>query len=273
MVFTGQAIRRYARALSMRPRSTIALAASLVSIAAPTSAAAAEDPAGQPPFGGERPPELVEPASTSVAPQGFVVAADEAIELSAATEAVRDELAETPDAAPSALIRGERWQVGWFDPGGREVAQVIVDGRTGEIDEAWRDFQVGSELARGYEGAIAQAVNSPWVWLGLSRPLHRPVLRSPPPVAGSCTSTCWWCSALGLSLLFFNRAEITASVALTYPVLGYLLVEDARRRPVAARAAGEVRIAGPAGAGAVAGRRGRGAVCAPGSRSTSSTRR
>ena len=29
---------------------------------------------------------------------------------------------------------------------------------------------------------------------------------------------------LGISLFFFNRAEITASVALTYPVLGYFLI-------------------------------------------------
>ena len=43
---------------------------------------------------------------------------------------------------------------------------------------------------------------------------------------------------LGLSLFFFNRAEITASVALYYPVLGYLLVADAARRPAPARAPG-----------------------------------
>ena len=32
---------------------------------------------------------------------------------------------------------------------------------------------------------------------------------------------------LGVSLFFFNRGEITASVPLTYPVLGYVLVADA----------------------------------------------
>ena len=31
----------------------------------------------------------------------------------------------------------------------------------GEIDEAWRDYQVETDLARGYEGAIAQTVNAP----------------------------------------------------------------------------------------------------------------
>ena len=35
---------------------------------------------------------------------------------------------------------------------------------------------------------------------------------------------------LGISLFFFNRAEITASVALTYPVLGYFLLRGAGRR-------------------------------------------
>ena len=38
---------------------------------------------------------------------------------------------------------------------------MIVDGTNGAVDEAWRDFQVETPLARGYEGAIAQKVNSP----------------------------------------------------------------------------------------------------------------
>ena len=38
---------------------------------------------------------------------------------------------------------------------------MIVDGTDGSVDEAWRDYQVETPLARGYEGAIAQKVNSP----------------------------------------------------------------------------------------------------------------
>ena len=44
-------------------------------------ARAAENPADEPPFGGEKPPELVEPASQAEPPAGFEVPAREAIEL------------------------------------------------------------------------------------------------------------------------------------------------------------------------------------------------
>ena len=129
--------------------------------------AAADDPALQSPFGGELPPQLVEPESQTRPPPGFEVSAEEAIGIADATDVVQAELAESPGAEPRALIRGDRWQVEYVD-GDARVAEVIVDGSTGQVIEAWRDFQVGSPLARGYDGAIAQAVNSPWVWIALS---------------------------------------------------------------------------------------------------------
>ena len=51
---------------------------------------------------------------------------------------------------------------------------------------------------------------------------------------------------LGVSLFFFNRGEITASVPLVYPVLAYFLFADAGRRLPAARAP---RAADPVRAG------------------------
>lgn len=181
------------------------------------------DPAAQPPFGGEQPPPAVEPDSLTRPPPGFVIPAARAVELAAVNEVVRAELAETPGARAVALVRGDRWQVVYLDPDGARVAEVILDGRSGEVEEAWRDQQVGSRLARGYEGAIAQQVNSPWVWLPLCLLFVAPFFDPRRP----------WrllhldllvILGLGVSLFFFNRAEISASVALTYPVLGYLLV-------------------------------------------------
>ena len=209
--------------MTRRSRFELVAALALLAVAALPAGAAAEDPAAQPPFGGEQPPPAVEPDSLAEPPPGFAIPAARAIELAGASEVVRAELAETPGAQPEALIRGERWQIVFADPNGTRVAEVVLDGRTGEIEEEWRDQQLGSRLARGYEGAIAQRVNSPWVWLPLCllfiapffdprrpwRLLHLDLLV----VLG-----------LGLSLFFFNRAEITASVALTYPVLGYLLI-------------------------------------------------
>lgn len=203
-------------------RRVPALAGALLALAAP-SALAAEDPSRQPPFGGERPPPLEEPSSRSRPPAGFALSASEAIAVANESDVVRKELAESPGATPTAFVRGGRWQVSYTTAGGVEVAQVILDGRSGEVEEAWRDHQVGTELARGYDGAVAQAVNSPLVWVPLSvlflaaffdrrrpfRALHLDLLAL---------------LALGLSLHFFNRGEITLSVPLVYPVLGWLLI-------------------------------------------------
>ena len=155
-------------------------------------------------------------------PPGFEVSAAEAIEIAGATEVVREELAESPGATPTAFLRGERWQVSYVD-GGTEVAQVIVDGDDGSVDEAWRDYQVETHLARGYEGAIAQQVNSPWIWLPLCLLFVAPFFDPRRPLR-LLHLDLLVLLGLGISLFFFNRAEITASVALTYPVLGYFLI-------------------------------------------------
>jgi len=136
---------------------------------------------------------------------------------------VRDELAESPEARPKAYVRGERWQVSFFSASREEVAQVLLDGQTGEVEEAWRDHQVETELARGYDGAIAQAVNSPLVWLPLSA-LFLAAFFDPRRPFRILHADLLVLLGLGVSLLFFNRAEITTSVALTYPVLGWFLI-------------------------------------------------
>jgi len=186
-------------------------------------AAASYLPASQPPFGGAVVPALEPVRRIDASPPGFELTGREAVAIASATATVRDELEESPGAEERAFTQGPcRWQVS-FHAGGDEVARVAIDDRSGTVLEAWRDQQVGSELARGYEGAVAQKVNAPYVWLPLlflflapffdpRRPfrlLHLDLLA----IAG-----------LSLSLLLFNRAEITASVALTYPVLGYVIV-------------------------------------------------
>ena len=202
-------------------KTSLALA-SLAACSFAATARAAEDPANQSPFGGERPPALERPASDTIAPPGFELSAEEAIELARRTDAVREETAESGELEPRALIRGERWQIDWSDASGTDAAQVIVDGRSGAVDEAWRDFQVETELARGYEGAIAQKVNAPYVWLVLCVLFVAPFVHWRRPLR-LLHLDLLVLVGLGASLFFFNRAEITASVALTYPVLGYFL--------------------------------------------------
>jgi hypothetical protein len=217
---------RYCGALMTRRRrfrGRFVLAPALVVLALPAPAArAADNPAEQSPFGGQLPPQLTKPGSQTIPPSGFEVSAAEAIEIAAATEVVREELGESPQAKATAWVRGDRWQVSYEDDGA-EVAQVIVDGDDGSVDEAWRDYQVETHLARGYEGAIAQTVNSPWIWLPLCLLFVAPFFDPRRPLR-LLHLDLFVVLALGLSLLFFNRAEITASVALTYPVLGYFLI-------------------------------------------------
>ncbi len=204
-------------------RRTLALAAAIAGLlAAAPGAAAEEDPARQSPFGGELPPPLERPESRTVPPPGFAVGAREAVAIASRQEVVREELAETPGATPTALIRGDRWQVNYATEHGTTVALAIIDGSTGAVDEAWRDYQVETPLARGYEGAVAQKVNAPYVWLPLCVLFLAPFFDPRRPLR-LLHLDLLVLLGLGVSLLFFNRAEISASVALTYPVLGYFL--------------------------------------------------
>ena len=204
-------------------RPLTALAGLLLALAAPASSLAAEEPSRQSPFGGERPPPLESPTSQSLPPRGFELSARDAIEGASRSSVVLEELAESPAARPTAFVRGARWQVSFFTAPDTEVAQVLLDGRSGEIEEAWRDHQVETELARGYEGAIAQAVNSPFVWLSLSA-LFLAAFLDPRRPFRVLHVDLVVLLGLGVSLFFFNRAQITTSVPLTYPVLGYFLV-------------------------------------------------
>jgi Glycosyltransferase family 87 len=211
----------------MTPARALARAVAAVALAALACAApaAADDPARQPPFGGEQPPPLERPPSETAPPPGYELGAREAITLADRADAVEEELAETPDAEPVAYTRGPgRWQVVYVagPPDDRRVvAFAIVDDATREVVEAWRDHQVETELARGYEDAVAQKVNAPYVWLPLCVLFLLPFLdrRRPFRLLHLDLAAI---VALSVSLYFFNRAEITASVGLTYPVLGYV---------------------------------------------------
>ena len=193
-------------------------------MAAPAHATASENSADEPPFGGQLPPPLERPPSPSRAPAGFDLSAREAIAATNEADAVRDERAQSPGMYPIAFERGDEWQVNYFtgrDADRTEVAEAVVDGRTGEVLGAWHDTQLNDPLARGYSGAIAQKVNAPYVWLPLCLLFLVPFFDPRRPFR-LLHLDLLVLLGLGISLFFFNRAEITASVALTYPVLIYV---------------------------------------------------
>jgi glycosyl transferase family 87 len=208
------------------PRLRPLLVAALLAAAALPAAALADDPADEPPFGGETPPPLVRPPSETKPPPGFELDARRATALAAAAPAVRAERAADGPLRAVAFERGsDRWQVNFFTGSGRrrqEVALAVVDDSSGAVLEAWRDQQVTTKLARGYSGAIAQLVNAPYVWLPLCALFIVPFLDPRRPFR-LLHLDLLVLLGLGVSLYFFNRADIRASVALTYPVLGYVL--------------------------------------------------
>ena len=200
-----------------------ALVSVLLALALPAPAHAEEKPAGQPPFGAEPVPELVEIADLDRSPAGFELTAAQSIALADRAAEVRAEREEdSPEAEPVAFTRGEgRWQVSYFDAGGTEVALAIVDDSEAEVVEAWRDQQVEVKLARGYEDAVAGDVSEAWIWIPLCLLFVLPFVDPRRPFRLLHLDLLVLVS-FSVSSFFFNRGEIALSVPFVYPVLGYL---------------------------------------------------
>ncbi len=113
-----------------------------------------------------------------------------------------------------------RWQVSYFsrDKPAKEVAQLYVDDASGRVTEHYTGFKVAWTMARGYAGAFGRKVNSPWVWIGFTLAFLIPFAR----VRGVRFDLVV-VAAFGISVAFFNDAEIGTSVPIVYPGLAYLL--------------------------------------------------
>ena len=206
----------------MRPASALAATAAALSLALAAPAAASDNPAGQPPFGAEPVPPLVE-ARGEAPPPGFELTPAEAIAAADRAPEVVAERAESPQMEPRALTRGsDRWQIGYF-AGDTEVAQAIVADADATVVEAWRDQQVEVKLARGYEDAVAGNVSEAWIWLPLCLLFVLPFFDPRRPFRLLHLDLLVLLS-FGVSHFFFNKGEIVASVPLVYPVLAYLFV-------------------------------------------------
>jgi hypothetical protein len=182
--------------------------------------ALAQDPADQPPFGGEEVPAAMVPASPEVPPPGFELSATEAIAIADETDAVRDRRDE--ELVPRPRGRGDLWEISYLRDGEIEVL-VTVDDATGEVVDVFTDEQIDTKLARGYEDAVAGDVNEWWIWLPLCLLFLAPFVDPRRPLRLVHLDLL---ALLGfsVSLFFFNKGEITASVALVYPVLAYVFV-------------------------------------------------
>jgi len=194
------------------PAAVAALALLIVGLAGPAPAVADS--------------ELRTPGSFTQAPEGMGLSAQRAIGFARAHPTVRAELEqESPAARPTAYVRSEDWQVGWFTGTGddrEEVAQARVDDATGEVTEAWRDWQVRWTMARGYDGAFGGDVAALWLWLPLLVAFVVPFVDRRRPARVLHLDLAVLC-AFSVSLAFFNAGTIDVSVPLAYPLLAYLL--------------------------------------------------
>jgi hypothetical protein len=162
--------------------------------------------------------------SQGKAPLGYRLTAAQVERIAARVGKVRDVVRRHRGSYPAEYTKGPgRWQVSWFSPGGKEIAQVYVDDASGTVTEAWTGFQVAWSMARGYPGAFGRRVNAWYVWVPLCVLFFVPFLprRRRPSLLHLDLLVLL---AFSVSLAFFNHAQIGLSVPLAYPCLLYLLV-------------------------------------------------
>jgi hypothetical protein len=174
------------------------------------------------------PNELSRVDSLAGTPLGHRLVGQQALVIAARSKKVQKALEKYPTAKPEVFLKGPNdWQVSWFTPGTgdarKEIAQVKVNDATGAIIEAWTGPQVAWTMARGYPGAFGRKVNSPWVWIPLTVLFLAPFvsLRRRPQWLHLDLAAL---AAFGISVAYFNDANIDASVPIAGGLLLYVLV-------------------------------------------------
>ncbi|HEX7300037.1 MAG TPA: hypothetical protein VF257_13640, partial [Solirubrobacteraceae bacterium] len=169
--------------------------------------------------------DVVRPPSLTRPPPGYRLTGNQAIAIAdRAPNALRARRAH-PGSYPNVFEKsGSRWQVSYYDTStpAQEIAQVYVSDDTGRITEDWTGPQVAWTMARGYPGAFGRKVNSPWVWIGLTLLFVAPFVDPRRPLRTRHLDLAVL-MAFGVSVAFFNDANLDASVPLVYPLLLYLL--------------------------------------------------
>ncbi len=215
-------------------RRAPALLAALAALLAPAlgaPAAGAQPGAPVPPGAEQRRPDAVTvPPSLDRPPPGYARTGNEVSRIAGRVPAVRSARAGKRNTYARPFLKGppsrRRWQVSFYGPrNGRagafdQLAQVVVDDRTGRVLETWTGYKVDWTMARGYPGAFGRKLNAPYVWLALCALFVLPFLRRPLRMLHLDLAVLL---AFSVSYGFFNAAKIGLSVPLAYPLLLYLL--------------------------------------------------
>ena len=158
-------------------------------------------------------------------PPGWESSAEEIVALAERRPAIRRLRAAHPQAYPRAYLKARRhWQVSYFDPSPsdgrpRELAQVLIRDADSRAIEVWTGLRVDWPMARGYPGAFGQALNRPWVWLGLCAAFLLPFLRRPLRLLHLDLAVLL---SFSVSYAFFTAGAVEVSVPLAVPPLLYL---------------------------------------------------
>jgi hypothetical protein len=224
-------VRRLTRACGPLVALLAVVAALLGNLPAPAAAAALTESGGGAALLARAPTDpnaISRPERLDARPPDHRLTGNQALAIAARNGKVREALKKYRTAKPEVFLKGpSRWQVSWFTPGTgnarKEIAQVYVDDATGGITEAWIGPQVAWTMARGYPGAFGRKVNSPWVWIPLSLLFVVPFVTPRRP---------WRMLHLdllvlvgfGVSVAFFNDANLEASVPISAALLAYMLL-------------------------------------------------
>ncbi len=168
---------------------------------------------------------LTTPTTLLRPPKGHILSARDAIAIAALNPKVRAVRERHGRRVTSrAFLKGsDRWQVSYYD-GDKEIAQVLIDDRSGRVLESWTGFQVAWSMARGYPGAFGRKANAWYVWIPLCVLFVAPFVDPRRPFRLLHLDLLVLVGLLSVSLAFFNHGEIGVSVPLAAPVLLYLLV-------------------------------------------------
>jgi Glycosyltransferase family 87 len=168
--------------------------------------------------------DLTRPRSLTEPPKGFRLTGDRVQGIAARDPKVVVVRRAHRGAYANVFLKGRgRWQVSYFSAGPRprELAQVYVDDATARVTESWTGPQVAWTMARGYPGAFGRSANAPWVWIPLTLLFLVPFIDPRHPWRMRHLDAVVL-AAFGVSLAFFNSANLDVSVPLVYPLLAYL---------------------------------------------------
>ena len=159
---------------------------------------------------------------------GFRIAPRQALRTADRLPVVRRAIAEHGPVQKSVQVplyyvkHPRRYEIS-YDKGDTTVADVHVDGITGEVVEKWTGPQADMLLARGYSPSVGGALNYWYIWLPLALLFVAPFVDPRRPFR-LLHLDLLVLLGFGVSEYFFNKGNVNVSVPLVYPLLAYLMV-------------------------------------------------